>query len=651
MTGDDNLTPEERAAQLLGKLQGAAPPTAQPASPAFDPDDIPEPDEGNYQRTELDQQIDDLIAGIDIVEAYTRFINKSTPKPGRRHESIMVSCPNPAHPDANPSAWLNRDKGVWYCGGCQMGGDVYDFAAWHFGYNVPGYRTDKTFPQLRKDLGEAYGVTVVRGITGQEYVVTNDPEPEAAPAPSNVVNLPPPPALVPDDTSAPVAPVVTIPGQEDPDVDPDDVMQISDQDLNNLYIDWHSIAPEGTFLHEWMEAVEPDDLPRQYYFWLGMQALGFACQRDAVLRDMRDVQGNLNVCTYGPTGSGKSRANEPYMRLIKAAFPWTAPDHFDDPTGVLVIPTPGSGEALADSLTFEVLDPSNNQLDHQASVNGLLKVEEFSSFMARASRAGSSLKELIIELYDIYHDDIVLHSRGSGLVKVHNPFVQILTTTQPKAIHNYLRQSDTESGFLNRWVFAAGRPYRAPLAYGGFVIDITVATEKLRECRAFAEAGRTFTLAGDALEEWESFFHRRIASMKTGDVEMDSMASRIDLTLKKLMVLLTVNSKLPNPTPEIVQAACSLFDYLMTTYSMFSRDISFTENVECQNRIVALVESFNDKYGRNPTRRDIHRLVGKRFDLEMVDRAMKTLVSMEVLVEDVSKPKTGRPTTRYSVGA
>jgi hypothetical protein len=56
------------------------------------------------------------------------------------------SCPIPGHADANPSAWVNTEKNVWYCGRCSQGGDVYDLAAFHFGMPVPGYKEGGKFP-------------------------------------------------------------------------------------------------------------------------------------------------------------------------------------------------------------------------------------------------------------------------------------------------------------------------------------------------------------------------------------------------------------------------------------------------------------------------------------------------------------------------
>ena len=83
------------------------------------------------------------------------------------------------------------------------------------------------------------------------------------------------------------------------------VPQVSEPEVPS--IDWRALVPEGTFLHQWMSLTSRDDLPEEYYFWLGLQALGFAIGNNVRLLDSPAVKGNLFVCLYGPSGIGKTR--------------------------------------------------------------------------------------------------------------------------------------------------------------------------------------------------------------------------------------------------------------------------------------------------------------------------------------------------------
>lgn len=76
------------------------------------------PDIGDdKKRDSTDDALDRLLNDIDVIEAYHKFCGKMrVDKRKRSRDGIKVSCPIPGHIDANPSAWVNTDKNVWYCG-------------------------------------------------------------------------------------------------------------------------------------------------------------------------------------------------------------------------------------------------------------------------------------------------------------------------------------------------------------------------------------------------------------------------------------------------------------------------------------------------------------------------------------------------------
>jgi hypothetical protein len=115
------------------------------------PDVLPE-------RSDEENQIDDIIRSIGILDAYRKWIGKKVDEyTTSLTEGIKVSCPIPGHLDTHPSAWLNSEKKTWFCGGCNEGGDVYDLAAIKFGYPRPEYKDGKAFHDLRREMAESYG--------------------------------------------------------------------------------------------------------------------------------------------------------------------------------------------------------------------------------------------------------------------------------------------------------------------------------------------------------------------------------------------------------------------------------------------------------------------------------------------------------------
>lgn len=644
-----DLTPEERAAVLLERIgKGKTSPLTpfpEPPKPQYDADLIP--DIEPYERSDEDRKLDGFLEHVDVVTAYRTFIHKMEPDVRGKTEGIMISCPMPGHKDSNPSAWINTDKGTWFCGGCQVGGDSYDLAAIDLGYPLDTYKNNGTFPKLRREMAERLGFTIVRGITGGETFLP--PEPESAQAPAPVALVGP--------TGLPLP--VTI-GEEEPPEE-DEVIDLSDfmdaksthGDLlssSDLFIDWETILPTDTFLRAYLEACTIDDLPHEFHIFNGLIALGFAAGTNIYMRDFRPIKSNLFVCLYGRTGVGKSRSIDPLAKLLNDIMPYDASDHYSPPTGTMITAAPVSAEALMDIFKYEILDPSTNAVVDLAQVKGLVRVEELSAFVARASRMGSAMKETLLEMYDVFGGDMAIRGRTSGTTRIRNPFVQMLTTTQPRAIHSFLRRTDTESGFLNRWIMAAGKPRRAPIAYGGVEIDISEAARHLRDVNLWATTPRTYDLTGDALEAWSEFFYRELAQYKSGDEEQDSMVSRVDLTLKKLITLFTVNEMLDQPSAETVGRAIALYPYLCLTYSAFSGDIAFNDVTECQNRIIYVIDSFIQKYNKAPTSNQLRQQIGKKFDLELMIRALKNLVTLDVVVEQAPKAVgRGRPTKRYSL--
>jgi AAA domain len=108
---------------------------------------------GRYRSADA---IDQFLDGVDILDAYRRWCGKSEPDPGGRREGIMISCPNPAHPDHDPSAWINLDQQVYFCACCGDGGDKFTIASYHFGLD-----TKTRFPELKRQMAKACGYAVV----------------------------------------------------------------------------------------------------------------------------------------------------------------------------------------------------------------------------------------------------------------------------------------------------------------------------------------------------------------------------------------------------------------------------------------------------------------------------------------------------------
>jgi hypothetical protein len=70
-----------------------------------------------------------------------------------------------------------------------------------------------------------------------------------------------------------------------------------------------------------------------------------------------------------------------------------------------------------------------------------------------------------------------------------------------------MKKSDVDSGFLNRWIFASGKP-KQRLSLGGFKLDITPAVKPLQDIHGWVGFKKDITWDEDASKLLDEFFQR-----------------------------------------------------------------------------------------------------------------------------------------------
>ena len=128
----DELTLAERrkiAQEKYGLYKPERAPKPEPDAPIIGLEDSDEDDLKPRRRREPDD-ISRLLDPIDILDAYRHWGGKGfEPNVGNKRENIMIRCPDPAHVDNDPSAWINLDEQKYCCGPCGFeGGDKYIIA-------------------------------------------------------------------------------------------------------------------------------------------------------------------------------------------------------------------------------------------------------------------------------------------------------------------------------------------------------------------------------------------------------------------------------------------------------------------------------------------------------------------------------------------
>lgn len=650
----------ERLAALKAEeaqKQATSPPEAStPNQPDFSEyaDLVPEApdDEISQERIELDN----FMAKIDIVDAYARWCGKSKVNVHTtKREGIMISCPHPAHPDSNPSAWINRDKKVYFCGGCQEGGDKFDIAALHFGID---YKTDPAqFVELKKKMAGEYGYTVKQSLTGQIYLEKTktwqeEPSPDIAPdvpteplaAQDTGVTSTPTPAIA-DSTpkTSSKSPELEGTGATSDVGSKKKSSVLPDFDLGGPRVPtlpWEDVTTTDTFLHVWMQEMSHDDLPEEYYWWLGLQAVGAAVGRAVSLEDSQPIFPNLLCCLIGDTGLGKSRSSGRLAKLLQAALPYD----YNDPLtkGLKQVPRPGSGESLIKQFSLPLPHPANpKEIIGYLPVKGLVNFDEFSNLTSKSRSQGSTLQQSLMQLYDGYVDQMAISSLTHGVTQVEQPFTMGLATTQPRNIQYLVNNADKSSGFLNRWVFVTGAP-KEPIQLQDHDFDLDPSIKKLQTIFAWAGKQHTVNFTSDGRTAYIKLFDEMFRPVKLGQDPTQGLLSRLDLTCKKIMLLLCANEMIEDIDERIVELVGRIIRYVHRTFLFVDGLVGNHEDANVQKAITEVINKHFARTNKPIKKRElfIPRLVNE-FGSEKLVRVMRGMAELGFLEEMEVKPPRG----------
>ena len=588
----------------------------------WDPALIPQAHEAS-ERSEDDQEIDRALDTIDILDAYRVWCGKMTPDVGGKTEGIMVSCPNPAHRDSNPSAWINTDKQTYFCGSCDEGGDKFDIAAMNLGFE--GYKNDPPkFMALRKRMASDFGWTVKKIPGGTIVVGPDEPNPQPEGEPSEQSNV----------TQLHVLP--------EPGVDEDE------DETTWPKLPWRDIVPKDTFLREYMEETSHDDSPEEYHFFHALMALGHAGGRRVHFADQPAVYGNMLVCLLGGTGVGKSTSRRWLTEVLEEILPFN--QAMTPPSGVKQVVAAGSGEHLIHSFIFEQADPSTGIKTLQP-VNGIVDYDEMARIVSTMKAQRSTLKEVIMQMGDAARR-VTAGSLTHGDKIAVEPFCTIATSTQPRTIRTMFSDAEAGSGFLNRWIFAAGPP-KVRQSMGGrwatYSVDLAGAKMRLGHIKGWTSLPKTVDFEDEAAYLcWDEYFKDTIRPLMENDDTQ--LLKRLDLWHKKFMLLFAINERSEHVTVDMVERVKRITTYMLQCYNLLNENIGITRNKEIADEIMKHAERAMKQTGRGVTLRDINvRIKRKNWPDKQVADTIKVLVELEKLEIEKPPPGPGRRTTRYRV--
>lgn len=426
-------------------------------------------------------------------------------------------------------------------------------------------------------------------------------------------------------------------------------------------IDWRNIFPENTFIHDYMtHAVVGDDCVEEFHVWNAIAAVGMALMKDVALNDKPLVYGNLFICDVARSGGRKSKPGAMLMDILTRAFPYDA----ESGGGLMVpVPPPSSGESLIDVFVNEQEDPLSTTtpkgvITHR--VHGLMEVPELSGLVNVATRNGNVLESVLINLYDC-RPEVTTTSRGSGIKKAKDPFCSMLTAVQPKLLQSLVTEKMVVSGFANRFVWVFG-PEKTEIPMGSIdsteagVGHLVLKIKQLRETMTSSiprhpwSGNHVMNMDPESMRLFEKFHYETMVPTKAAD---DSdLAVRVNLLMKKLILIFTANMGKSSVPPEAVEQAIKLWPYLIACYARVGSQINSTVMREAEQRVLDGVVSFTKKHQKGPTRRELWNSSIKNYkpieSRDVLGKLMATMVKDGILEELEPKANSrGLPQPRY----
>ena len=425
---------------------------------------------------------------VGIIQAVRTWGKQQAQIKDNRTEGVKVRCPFSHHVDNTPSAWCNTQKNTWYCGKCQVGGDVIDFYAARKHDLAPDqFHQDKQFARIVGEMADELGILIVSAADGG-FAVEADTSTWASNQPDTVVpdepELPPETATVVEQTEeGPLTVEMLVPGTLPPSEEASEPITLSEDDvMRGLAIEpelpeeeeekdlpsyeWRDLGiKEGTFLHSWMVQAEQEMpwVPQEFYLGLGFQAIGIAMDHKTVGHTFGPLTGSTVQVYIGITGGGKSTALGRLKRLLQTAT-GAKRDHALA-SGVKLIGGVASAEAMVRRFKTEIPDINDPKADPtEVGTNVWYSEDELAVLMSKAGRSGGGhIKQRVMKFHDFYKSDPNRleevdddYSVTNGASRICDTYFTGSFLTQPNSLKRIAEQHDLESGFFNRMTFWAG---------------------------------------------------------------------------------------------------------------------------------------------------------------------------------------------------
>lgn len=646
--GDDAAAKQERRDRVvvggqiikfqavgLNKQAQAAWREAQKTPLASSPEPLPDlppefeadiPDEV-YERPDYVPQIKSRVGIVQAVRTWGK--NQARIKDNRT-EGVKVRCPYSHHTDNRPSAWVNTSKNTWYCGKCEVGGDVIDFyAAAKHDLTPADFHRSPQFARIVEEMADELGIQIVSTPDGGFVVetdtsqwasnqldVTEKVEDQLPPSSATVIEQTDEGPVTLEMVSAPSLPP-SIEASEPITISTEDVLrglelddELPDEDEDDfdpdrrLVYEWRDLGiPANTFLYDWMTQAEQEInwVPQEFLLGLGFQAVGAACAHSTTsLAFGLPLTAATLYVLIGDSGGGKSTA----VNRLRHLFQNAVGPKWDNAlgSGVKIIEGVSSAEALTLRVKTEIIDINDPKAPPtEVPTNAWYVEDELATFISRSRRQGGEhIKQRVMRFHDFTkkedRPELVVEdmSLSNSYRAVHDSFFTGTFLTQPAVLPDLASRNDLVSGFFNRMCFFMGHP-REQRMFHANPIDpnppyIKTYERMWKDCQL---RKRVIPFSDDAAVLVNS---HPLNTRMDAWAQQSPMFARWQLTMLRVSLMLAVNENSLLVEVRHVEAAYRFVSEYLIPCAAVMVDASLKPKQDEVGILVGEIESFCNRY-------------------------------------------------------
>ena len=281
-------------------------------------------------------------------------------------------------------------------------------------------------------------------------------------------------------------------------------------------MNFNKIAPDGTFIGDYMNAMSNVETASAYDFWCACWALGTVLGRSVfVPRPHAPVHMNWYIMLVAESGVTRKSTAVRYARDI-------------------VSHVLGVDKMIEGKSTPEYIFQQLTRNPHTA-----IAVSELVTFLGRESYV-IDLPALLTDLYDCPKE-----KRGGSISRgeqvISNAFVTFLTASTPSWLRTSVNPTVVEGGFTSRCLFVHDERPKKKIAWPTASSDMTRVVQLLRETATAAQQVSEIELLPSGMKRFESWYRQRDTTSVVPFIA--SFNSREDGHVLRMAATLAVNDR------------------------------------------------------------------------------------------------------------